>query len=512
MEVSVADNRELPMYKLEEAVKALLENRPIKQIARMQRISRNTVKKYRDHLVDILTEKPWLKDDIDSLMSAFRIERKKERYSANFGWLEENQQLVDELAAECNNYARLFEVLTDKGFGGSYSSLIRYAAKNLKTQDRPVFRIETNPGEIAQVDFGSIGTLYDIYKDEEVKAYVFVMVLAFSRDAYYEIVTDQTIATWCRCHVHAFEHFNGVPKVIIPDNLKSAIIKAAYSDPLANRSYADCAEHYGFQIDPCIPGTPEHKGKVESGVKYVKNRFLPLRKLPSVQVANRQLAEWNRTTARVRIHGTTRRKPVELFSEYEKHALKALPNERFEIPVWKYLKVSRDIHIQFDKAYYSVPYSCRGQYVHARKTASQVTVFSDNQLIAVHVPASPGKRRTNKDHYPADIGAYMEWDTTRCLAEAKTIGSATYIAVKYLLHGDVIRNLRSAQNIIRLKSKYGSDRLEQACIRAGHFQNYTYAGIKRILENEYDKLNDLLFPETKVLSADYARPLNELIS
>ena len=197
----------------------------------MQKISKNTVKKYRNLLEEILEKEPALANDLDALMKVFRDERKKERYSVNFGWLESNQKLVDELAAECSNYARLYEVLNEKGFAGSYSSLIRYASKNLKTPDRPVFRIETNPGEIAQVDFGSIGKIYDPHRGQEVKAYVFVMVLAFCRDAYYEIVTDQNIATWCRCHVHAFEYFGGIPKVIIPDNLKSAIIKAAYCDP-----------------------------------------------------------------------------------------------------------------------------------------------------------------------------------------------------------------------------------------------------------------------------------------
>jgi len=507
------DRRELDMYKLEEAVKALLNNKPIKQIARMQKISKNTVKKYRNLLEEILEKEPALANDLDALMKVFRDERKKERYSVNFGWLESNQKLVDELAAECSNYARLYEVLNEKGFAGSYSSLIRYASKNLKTPDRPVFRIETNPGEIAQVDFGSIGKIYDPHRGQEVKAYVFVMVLAFCRDAYYEIVTDQNIATWCRCHVHAFEYFGGIPKVIIPDNLKSAIIKAAYCDPLPNRSYADCAGHYGFQIDPCLPGTPEHKGKVESGVKFVKNRFLPLRRFKDVGDANRQLEQWNENTARVRVHGTTRKRPIDLFDEYEKHSLKPLPRtDRFEIPVWKQLKVGRDIHVQFDKAYYSVPHTFRGRYVQARKTDTQVAIFFDNQLIAVHVPASQGTRRTNKDHYPVDMGTYMQWDTGRCIAEAEKIGAATEAAVRYLLYGDAIRNLRGAQNIIRLKGRYGAQRLERACLRAGHFQNYTYGGIRRILEKEYDKLDDLFQSKLKVLSDDYARPLSELIS
>ncbi len=285
------DGREIDMYRIEEAVRALLDNTPIKQIARKQKISRNTVKKYRGVLENILKDKPWIINNFDEIMKEFQSLRAKERYSENHGWLSVNTELVNELSGKCDNYVRLYQVLQEKGFSGSYSSLQRYVAKSNTFKDRPVFRIETKPGEIAQVDFGHIGRIHDERTGAEIKAYVFVMVLGFSRDAYYEIVRSQNIETWCSCHVNAFEHFNGVPRIVIPDNLKSAIIKAAYLDPLPNRSYADLAKHYGFQIDPCLPGTPEHKGKVESGVKYVKNNFVPLREFKNFSDANLQLQE-----------------------------------------------------------------------------------------------------------------------------------------------------------------------------------------------------------------------------
>lgn len=506
------DKRELEMYKLEEAIKALLENTPIKQIARRQKISKNTVKKYRTHLESILSEKPWIKNDLSEIMKEFRNSRKKERYSENHGWLESHTELVDELALECDNYVRLFQVLQEKGFNGSYSSLMRYVMKNSAVKGRPIFRIETKPGEVAQVDFGYAGRIYDELSQKEIKAYVFVMVLGFSRDAYFEIVRSQDIQTWCLCHIHAFEHFASVPKIVIPDNLKSAIIKAAYCDPLPNRSYADLAKHYGFQIDPCIAGVPEHKGKVESGVKYVKNNFLPLRTFTNFTDANKQLSEWNKNIARVRIHGTTMRKPAELFIAFEKAALLPLTTERFEIPVYKRLKVGRDIHIQFDKAYYSVPYGLRSEYVLGRKTESQVAIFHDNELVAVHFPIFAGKRRTNKNHYPPDTGKYMEWDTEYCIREAGKVGVNTTRIVHSLLNEEVIRNLRSAQNIIRLQKKYGAERLEAACTRAVYFGNYDYHSIKTILEKELDKNNDIFSPPERKLSETYARNIDELIN
>ena len=506
------DKRELDMYKLEDAVVALLGGTPIKQIARAQKISKNTVKKYRSILERILSDQPSLCGDPLAIMGAFRSIRGQQRYSDNHGWLETNTAVVEELTAKCDNYVRLFQVLQDHGFRGSYSSLQRYVLKSQLFKGKPVFRIESNPGEIAQVDFGSVGMIYDEQTKVQVKAYVFVMVLGFSRDAYYEIVRHQDIPTWCSCHIHAFEHFHGVPRIIIPDNLKSAIIKASFLDPVANKSYADLARHYGFQIDPCLPGTPEHKGKVESGVKYMKNNFLPLRVFTNFADANRQLQEWNNEIARVRIHGTTRRKPQELFESYEKDALGKLVLERFEIPVWKRLKVYRDIHIQFAKAYYSVPYELRGEYVEARKTDSQVAVFHDNELVAVHIPAPTGKRRTNKDHYPPDTGRYMEQDTEYCIQQAFNIGPYTHRIVMSLLKEEAIRNLRSAQNIIRLKKKFGLLRLEDACKRAVYYNNYTYGGVKNILEKEIDR-QDILFEEdTRELCSLYARDLSRLLS
>jgi transposase len=507
-------NRELDMYKLKDIVELLLAGIPIKKIARQQKISKNTVKKYKNTLDGILESNSEIQTDITKVMNLFLQIRKEERYSDNFGWLEKNQELVNNLSAQCTNYIVLVDKLKENGFTGSYSALLRYISKYKDTREEPVFRIETKPAEYAQVDFGYVGEIYDKIKNTFVKAWVFVMVLCYSRDAYYEIVLSQDINNWCKCHINAFEYFGGVPKIIIPDNLKSAIIKAAFTDPIANRSYADLAKHYNFQIDPCLPGTPEHKGKVESGVKYVKNNFLPFKKFSSLVDANMQLKEWNKNTARVRIHGTTREKPEYLFNTYEKKELSTLNPDRFEIPVYKEPKVYRDIHIQFDNAYYSVPFIYRGQRVLARKTETQIAIFnSAYELIAVHIPGRPGKRITKMEHYPPDEFSYMRCDSTYCMDKAAEIGENTLSIVNELLNAGVIRNLRSAQNIIRMQKKYGKVRLEAACSRAVFYKNYTYGGVKNILEKELDKQPLLLNEEylTKKLNAGYSRNIKEML-
>ena len=150
---------------------------------------------------------------------------------------------------------------------------------------------------------------------------------------YAEIVLNQTVQTWLSCHRHAFEWFGGVPKKMLIDNAKCAITKACYYDPVVQRGYSDYAEGYGFIISACPPREPKKKGRVESGVKYEKNNFVPLRVFRHLVDANQQLKTWVLETAGNRIHGTTREKPLTLF-ETERELFSPLPATPPECAVW----------------------------------------------------------------------------------------------------------------------------------------------------------------------------------
>ena len=505
----------IEMYKLQEIVEAILSVESIKKIARRVKVSKNTVKKYKTIIDSIVSEKANEKVELAEIMKIFREKRNIEQTSENFNWLEAHLEIIKSLINDSDNYARLVEVLRDKGFKGSYSSLNRYIHKNNLNPSKPIFRIESKPGELAQVDFGYIGKIKDEISGKEIKAYIFVFVLCYSRDAYYEIVKSQDVKNWCRLHINAFKHFNGIPSIIIPDNLKSAIIKASFTQPEANKSYADLANHYGFQIDPCLPGTPEHKGKVESGVKYAKANFMAFREFQDFNDANRQLQEWNENKARQRIHGTTRQKPIELFEQLEKQALKPLPINDFEITEWKNAKVYQDIHIVCNKAYYSVPYRLCGHRVWIRISESQVTIFYENELVAVHKTTIPGGRQTKNEHYPPDVFRYMEYTSDYCIEQAEKIGLYTQKMIQHLLYSEPIRNLRAAQNIIRLKNKFQIERLENACKRSLIFGNYTYMSVKNILVKELDRqeyLLDFSLNFERKLDSTFARNIEDIIN
>ena len=270
------------------------------------------------------------------------------------------------------------------GFTGSYSSVRRYLQGLAVANPQATTVLDFEPGEVAQVDFGAGPVITDVHTGETFKTWVFVMVLAWSRHQYAELVRDQRVETWLGCHRRAFEAFGGVSTRVTIDNPKCAITRACYHDPQVQRAYADCAEGYGFLINALPPREPKKKGIVEAGVKYVKANFFPLREFRGLGDANRQLRDWVMGTAGNRIHGTTREKPLTRFTETEQHVLKPLPASPPELASWSKVKVHGDCHVQHEKCRYSVPYRLVSQSLWLRASETTVRVYRAQELVAIH--------------------------------------------------------------------------------------------------------------------------------
>lgn len=377
-------------------------------------------------------------------------------------------------------------------FSGSYNSVQRLV-KSLKEQAAPItMMLDFKPGECAQVDFGAGPKLIDELTGLETKTWIFVMVLAWSRHMYAEIVLRQDVETWLGCHRRAFEWFNGSPKKITIDNAKCAITKACYHDPVVQRSYGDCAEGYGFIISACPPYDPQKKGRVESGVKYVKNAFIPLRSFKNMVDANQQLKSWILETAGNRIHGSTHEKPLTLF-ETEKHLLKSLPEQPPELSVWEKVKVHSNCHVQFLKCYYSAPFRLVKQELWLRASETTVRLYLEHEMVAVHPRLfKHGSRHSLDEHLPPNMLAYCMKDPQWCLEQASHIGPHCEQVIQQLLFASVVDYLRGAQGIIGLQKKYGNSRLDAACKRALSFQSGYYKTIKSILQQglEYAPLSE----------------------
>ncbi|HWE61951.1 MAG TPA: IS21 family transposase, partial [Chloroflexota bacterium] len=219
--------------------------------------------------------------------------------------------LVERLHAEGVEGTAIWQRLREQGYTGHLSSVYRFLAPLRARTPEAVVRVEREPGEEAQVDFGYAGRLLDPTSGVLRRAWAFVMTLSWSRHQYVEFVFDQTVASWLRLHAQAFAFFGAVPRRVVIDNLKAGITQAAWDDPQVQRAYRECAEHYGFLIAPCRPRTPQHKGKVEQGgVHYVKRNFLAGRAPSTIGQANADVRHWCLETAGVRVHGTTKQPPL----------------------------------------------------------------------------------------------------------------------------------------------------------------------------------------------------------
>ena len=383
----------------------------------------------------------------------------------------------------------IYQALVEQfGFAGSYSSVRRKVQKIRAKTPKASCVLDFTPGQAAQVDFGKGPNITDVFTGAVIKTWIFVMTLCFSRHMYAEVVTDQKVGTWLACHRRAFEFFNGVMEKVIIDNAKCAIIRACYRDPEVQRSYAELAEGYGFIISPCPPGEPQKKGRVESGVKYVKNNFVPLRKFRTLTDANNQLTHWVMQTAGNRTHGTTYQKPLTMFAETEKHFLKALPDVPVQIATWTRAKVHGNCHVQFEKAYYSAPFRLVRQQLWLKATDTTVSLYNDLKLVAVHPRLKrPGNRSTVDEHMPPEALAYKMQDPQWCLKQAEQIGRDCHQLIRQLFSHKVLDNLRAAQGVISLGKKYGPARLEAACTRALYFDNVKYRAVKSILHQGLDQ-------------------------
>lgn len=358
------------------------------------------------------------------------------------------------------------------GFTGSYSSVRRFVQGLTETSPRVTTVLEFEAGDAAQVDFGQGPLITDVHTGEQFKTWFFIMTLAWSRHQYAELVRDQSVETWLGCHRRAFEHFCGVPVRIIIDNPKCAITKACYYDPDVQRSYADYAEGYGFLISPCPVADPKKKGRVESGVKYAKKNFMPLRDIRDLVDGNTQLLHWVMTEAGNRIHGTTRTAPLTLFAQTERELLKSLPSAPPECARWAQAKVHPDCHIQVEKCRYSAPWQLVGQTVDVRLSETTVRVYIRHELKAVHPRGrGAGHRQTLDEHLPPEAVAFKMRNPQWCLKQAEAAGVYCMQFVERLFAHKVLDNLRAAQGITRLIKRYGPERTNAACQRALYFDN-----------------------------------------
>jgi transposase len=388
----------------------------------------------------------------------------------------------------------------EHGFTGSYQSVKRYVHRLLASQPRAVCRMETLPGEEAQVDFG---TGYWLVGEggRKRKVHILRVVLSCSRKSYSEGVLRQDSETFLRCLENAFRYFGGVPATINLDNLKAAVIQADWFDPELNPKLADFARHYGTVILPTRPRRPEHKGKVEAGVKYVQNNALKGRGFEGLQALNRHLRWWEETVADGRIHGTTRRQVRECFEEEKPH-LKALPPSLFPCYQEGRRQVHRDSFVEVERAYYLVPSEYLRRTLWVRWDVRMVRVFNeDMEPVVSHVRLNPGQftKALGAQGRPC---ASVEESQKFYAGQAAKLGASAGGWAEGILERKGPLGIRVIQGLLGLSRYHASSAIDAACRKALDCGQWQLKNIKAWLDQPEIQPQTFSFLEVHPLIRD----------
>ena len=477
----------ITMNNLQEVIYRLRAGQSERRIAEELKISRPTVHKYKEWAegqgyLDLEKRMP----ELNILSEALGQPASPPKKGSSVKLYQEE---IEQLLAQGVEMTAIWQRLQKEyNYRGSYSAVRRFVQRLHPPEKEVYVRVHSQPGEELQVDFGKAGQMFDPRSGKIRPAYVFVATLSYSRHQYAELVFDQKVPTWLGLHQRAFESFGGVPKKIVPDNLKAAVQQALIYDPILGEAYRRQAIHYGFLISPTQPYTARHKGKVESGVHYVQRNFLAGQDFVDINVGNERLAEWIQNVAGVRNHGTTHQAPLYLFDEYERAALQPLPATPFSLLQIKIVTVHPDCHVNLEGSYYSVPYQYIGEKMEAHISQEMVELYHQFKLVSSHIRCSkPGQWQTRLEDYPPAKAAYLIQTPTYCRQVATAIGPSASQVVEMLLNDRPLDRLRTVQAILALQKTVGPDRLEAACARAIFFGDVRYRRIKDILNAALDR-------------------------
>jgi len=373
------------------------------------------------------------------------------------------------------------DLVLESGYTGSYEAVKRYA-RHLRTAhpDR-VYRVECLPGEEAQVDFCGGAPIQNSQTRKRRRPPCLRVTLSFSRKGYSEAIPRQTTEGFIRCLENSFRSFRGVPASLRLDNLKAAVKKADWFDPELNPKVEEFARYYGTVILPTRPYSPEHKGKVENNVNYLKDNALKGRVFASIEEENRFLQHWETTVADTRIHGTTRVQVKKRFEEHERPALKPLPPMLFPLFEEGQRTVHRDSYVEVGRAYYEVPEEYIGKKVWVRWDSHLVRVYNQRfEPIAVlaRLPKGTFSSCLPSRMRQLTMGRSLEY----WLEQAGMLGVECGKWAKALIENRGPLGIRVVQGLLAMKKKHSARSIDQACGLALSHGAYRLRNVRRLME------------------------------
>jgi len=376
--------------------------------------------------------------------------------------------------------AQIFQRIREDNFDGGYTIVKEYVRKVRPPKIKAFLKLSFAPGECAQVDWGSYGTV--TVGETSRRLSFFVMVLCYSRMMYVEFTVSQSMEQFLGCHQNAFQWFGAVPGKVMVDNLKSAVLKRIVGkDPVFNPKYLDFANHHGFTIVPCAVGKGNEKGRVESGVGYVKKNFLAGLDIPNFSALNPAVIHWLNTVANVRLHGETGKRPVDRFQR-ERQAMIKLPPHAYDIASIDQVRASRQFRVAVDGNRYSVPAEYAGARLTLKTYPDRICIYHQQKLIARHVRSYDRRQDIElPDHPKALLAQRRKARDQKIFMRFLSLSNKADDYYRQLEQRRM-NPLHHVRQIVALSEIYGDQAVQRAIQDAFAFQAFSCEYIANLLE------------------------------
>jgi transposase len=505
---------EVSRVEITEIIRRWQTGATIRGLARASGLSRNTIKKY------ILAAKgvgltsdgpPPTESQIVSLVQ-LNVAGRHPAAIPTEGILDAwADQIHRWLKDERLELTRIQELLEANHSAVGYTSLRRFVARRgwSKNSQNTVRMPDTEPGEVAEMDFGRLGMLWDPESGRKRLAWVLVIVLCYSRHCFVWPMFRQQLVDVIEGLEAAWAFFGGITRYVVLDNFPAAVAGTDPLNPRLTRGFLEYVQFRGFFADPARVRHPQDKPKVESGVGFVKERFFKGGEFHGLADIRQQARRWCLGTAGQRVHGTTRRLPLVVFQEEEQTKLLPWNGEPYDVPDWRKVTVHPDHHIAYRYALYSAPStSCPpGTKIEVRGDSKLVRLYNRGVLVKVHPRKPQGGRSTDPEDYPKELTAYTLRSPTYMKRQLTELGEDVGLFAERLFSGPTPwSKLRQGQKMLRMGERYTPARLNAACHRAIAVDLIDVRRVERIL---VEALEEEATPATRAATVPpgrFARP------
>jgi transposase len=507
--------REVRVFEVREVLRLWLRGDGIRGTERLSGVDRKTVRRYIAAAEEFglnaeLGEEQLTDAFISQVVEAVRPHR-TDGHGAAWRELEGHaEQLRAWLEGDGLTVAKVHTLLARRAVVVPARTLERYCAELCgprRGRATTVRVADGEPGDELQVDFGRMGLLFDAATERRRVCRALMFTACLSRHCFVWLTFTQTIDAVIDGFEAAWVFFGGVFRTVVPDNMAGIVDKADALEPRINQAFCEYAQARGFVIDACRVRHPQDKPKVERVVPYVRRSFFAGEDFVDLADAQRRAEAWCRTTAGLRVHGTTALRPAEHFAAEEAPQLLPAPLMPYDLPVYARPKVHRDHHVEVAKALYSVPGNLIGQHVDVRADRQLVRVFHRGVLVKTHPRQAPGHRSTDAADLPADKSVYALRDLARLEAMAAAHGPAIGAYAAVLLDNPLPwTKMRQVYALLGLVKKWGPERVEAACARAAEAEAFSVALIGRMIERGQETATSPPPRQGTLLPARFARP------